>query len=111
MCDGTALEQCGPTCALANLIVGDDVMFVRDWAGEPAGFALFDIAGGMAFGMRPSLTVSVKPAETVKVFGGEFAGNLSGWTLDGGKMGNARMIKRADGIYLSVGGGTVFLLR
>ncbi len=111
LADGVALEQAGPMCALASLAVGDDVAFTRDWTGGPTGFALFDVAGALSFGARPTLNVVTSPGETVQLFGGAYTGELPEWTVTGDKANTSRVTLRTDGIYLSIGAGTMVFIR
>ncbi len=110
LADNTALEQAGPTCALASLAVGEDVAFTRDWTG-PTGFALFDVAGALSFGARPTLDVVTSPGETVKLFGGTYTDELPEWTVTGDKANTSSVALRTDGVYLSIGSGTVIFIR
>ena len=108
---GTAVASDGPTVALASLLAEDDVAWARKAGPEPAGFAIFDVAGALTVGMGQSLYVPTAPKGSALLIGGDVTGELAPWTVTGEKANRLSVERGEGGVWLNRLSGLSILLR
>lgn len=108
---GTSIVQAGPTVALTSLEAANDVAWTRSGTSNETAYALFDVTGEMSFGAGQSLHMDPAPAHTAKLFGGTVTGDSTKWTFTGDHSNAVGISRRADGLYLLRGLGTVIYFR